>query len=43
MFENLLLACAAVSAVVTINRPQVLSVLKPPIADEPGDVEGTSR
>jgi hypothetical protein len=43
MFENLLLARATVSAVVTINRPQVLSVLQPPITDEPGDVEGTSR
>jgi len=43
MFENLLFARATVSAVVTTNRPQVLNVLKPLIADEPGDVERTSR
>ena len=42
MFENLLLARATLSAVVTINRPQVLNVLKPLTADEPGDVERTS-
>ena len=43
MFENLLLASATASAVVTIDDPQILNVFKPLTAGGPGDVERTSR